>query len=616
MFVSLPLGTYVASFNRKISGRREGMLATLSANARIVLEARYLRRGHDGAVTETAEEMFERVARAVAEAEVLHGPASEARRWEERFHNMLSLLDFLPNSPTLMNAGTDLGQLSACFVLPIEDSMESIFGSLRDMAIVQKTGGGTGFSFSHLRPENDFISSTGGTASGPVSFMKIYDCATENIKQGGKRRGANMGVLLVDHPDIQEFVNAKRDGKSLRNFNLSVGITDDFMRAVSENRGFSLRRPANGRTVSRQNAQELFESICQAAWETGDPGLIFIDTISRSNPTPAIGEIEATNPCGEVPLLPYESCNLGSINLPHLVTQRSGKTSVDWEKLSSLVDDAVRFLDDVISVNKFPLDSIKTATLGNRKIGLGIMGFAELCILLGVSYASEEALLLADNLMSFISFEATKASTVLAQERGSFPNWPESIYAKKNLKMRNATRTSIAPTGTISIIAETSSGIEPLFALAYRRLNVLNQQTLTEFNPLFLRYLEKHKLAKQSVLSAVAHHGRLNQDSQLPDSVRRLFVTALDIPPEHHVRMQATFQRHVDNAVSKTVNLANNATPGDVRQVYRIAYELGCKGVTTFRYGSTEERVLELGVDQPLHELEHFAKCDPHACRV
>jgi ribonucleoside-diphosphate reductase alpha chain len=595
---------------------KAGTVPELSKNALQVLEARYLRRDEGGRITESPVQLFERVARAISEAELLYGPAAEARRWEERFHTIMTSLDFLPNSPTLMNAGAELGQLSACFVLPIEDSMESIFGSLRDMALIQKTGGGTGFSFSHLRPENDFISSTSGTASGPVSFMKIYDCATENIKQGGKRRGANMGMLRVDHPDIEQFINVKRDGTTLRNFNLSVGVTDEFMRAVDESSAFSLRHPASGREIARRNARGLFESICQAAWETGDPGLIFLDTIGRTNPTPACGWIETTNPCGEVPLLPYESCNLGSINLSHLVVDEGAGTTVDWTKLGLLISDAVRFLDNAISVNRFPIDPVKQATLANRKIGLGVMGFAELCILLGISYASEEALRLADSLMRFISSEATKASNRLARERGSFPNWKQSIYAKKNLPLRNATRTSIAPTGTIGIIAETSSGIEPLFALAYRRVNVLNRETLTEFNPLFLRYLEKKKLARQSVLEAVARRGRIDNEVDLPEDVRRLFVTALDIAPEHHVRMQAAFQAHVDNAVSKTVNLPNDARPEDVATVYNRAYQLKCKGVTAFRYGSRKERLLELGLGESVYEREHFAKCDPAACRV
>jgi ribonucleoside-diphosphate reductase alpha chain len=591
------------------------MVAELSQNAQRVLEARYLRRDASGQIVETPAQLFERVARAISEAELYFGSAAEARRWEERFHDMLSSLDFLPNSPTLMNAGTPLGQLSACFVLEIEDTMESIFGTLRDMALVQRTGGGTGFSFSHLRPAGDIVSSTGGTASGTVSFMKIYDCATENIKQGGKRRGANMGALRVDHPDIEEFINSKRDG-SLRNFNISVGATDEFMVAVEANGELLLRHPANSRVVGRRSARALFTAICDAAWATGDPGLLFLDTIARTNPTPAVGQIECSNPCGEVLLLPYESCNLGSINLAHVVIEHSNVPAVDWGRLRTLVHDGVRFLDDVITVNRFPIEPTAQITLANRKIGLGVMGFAEMCILLGISYASEEAVRTASDVMSFISREARAASARLAEERGVFPNWERSIYASRGLHVRNATQTSIAPTGTISIIAGTSSGIEPLFALAYRRKNVLGQQLLTEFNPLFLRYLEQRWLASKGVLDHVAHHGRISEGADVPDDIRRLFVTALEIPSEQHVRIQAAFQQHVNNAVAKTVNLPADATREEVAAIYRLAHQLGCKGVTVFRYGSKAEQVLELGVDEVPYEREYFTKCDPGACRL
>jgi ribonucleoside-diphosphate reductase alpha chain len=528
---------------------------------------------------------------------------------------MMASLDFLPNSPTLMNAGTGSQQLSACFVLPIEDNIESIFGTLRDMALVQRTGGGTGFSFSHLRPANDFIASTGGTASGPVSFMKIFDCATENIKQGGKRRGANMGVLCVDHPDIEQFINAKLDEKTLCNFNISVGVTDRFMKAAKQGADFPLLHPSDGRVIGSRNARWLFEAICHAAWQSGDPGLVFLDAIARGNPTPASGNIECTNPCGEVPLLPYEACNLGSVNLAHMVCEENKVAAVDWEKLTRIVHEAVRFLDDVISVNSFPLNLIEDVTLGNRKIGLGVMGFAELCILLGISYDSVDGLHLANKVMRFIANEALRASVLLAEERGPFPNWKHSKYYD-TLRPRNATLTSIAPTGTIGIIAGTTSGIEPLFALAYRRTRVLNQQTLTEFNPLFLRYLEQRKLAHKDLLDSVAHYGTLQNDANVPKDIRRLFNTALEITPEHHVRMQATFQKHVDNAVSKTVNLPTSASPADVGKVYRLAHELGCKGVTVFRYGSKAEGFLQLGVGESAYEREHFAKCDPGACRL
>ena len=584
----------------------------ISENAKRVLDARYLRRDSDGRIAETPEQLFERVARAVSEAELVHGSASDAMYWEERFHRMLTALDFLPNSPTLMNAGTPLSQLSACFVLPIEDSMESIFGTLRDAALIQRTGGGTGFSFSHLRPAGDPIASTGGTSSGPVSFMKIYDCATENIKLGGRRRGANMGVLRVDHPDIEEFIEAKRDGVSLRNFNISVGATDEFLSAVESDGDLALRHPADARVVRSVPARRLFDDICDAAWATGDPGLIFLDTIARTNPLPSCGVIEATNPCGEVPLLPYESCNLGSINLSHFVKERDGVASVDFERLRTQVEEGVRFLDDVISVNRFPLGAISQATLANRKIGLGVMGFTELCILLGVSYASDQAILLADQLMEFIAREARLASARLAEQRGVFPNWNASIYRASGLRLRNATQTSIAPTGTISIIAGTSSSIEPLFALAYRRRHVLGEQTLTEFNPLVLRHLARLGHDTTKLADSIASTGLL----ELAGETTNLFRTALEIPPEQHVRIQAAFQKHVDNAVSKTVNLPTDASPRDVAAAYLLAHQLGCKGVTVFRYGSKSAPMLELGLGETPEEREHFTKCDPEDCRL
>lgn len=584
--------------------------AEISENGLRILKARYLRRDRRGEIIETPEQLFERVARAVADAELLHGTAADARQWEERFHCMMSNLDFLPNSPTLMNAGTPLGQLSACFVLPIEDTMESIFGTLRDAALIQRTGGGTGFSFSHLRPAGDIVQSTGGVSSGPVSFMKIYDSATENIKLGGRRRGANMGVLRADHPDIEEFVNAKKDGSSLRNFNISVSASDQFMKAVDSGTEWVLRHPADGHEVRTICARHLFDEICEAAWSTGDPGLIFSDIIGRANPLPACGEMEATNPCGELPLFPYEACNLGSINLSHFTAETGNTAGVHWDRLRDQVFDAVRFLDDVISVNHLPLEEVARATLANRKIGLGVMGFAELCILLGVSYASEKAVELADELMEFIAREARMASIRLAEERGVFPNWKGSLYASRGIAIRNATQTSIAPTGTISIIAGTSSGIEPLFGLAYRR-HVLGGQTQIEFNPLLLRH--SHRLGRDAkdVLKAVATSGRLESSDPM-----KLFVTALEVPPQQHVQILAAFQKHVDNAVSKTVNLPAHALPEDVRRAYQFAYKLGCKGITVFRYGSGSEQVLELGVGESVEEKDYFTRCDPGACRL
>ena len=592
------------------------MAAKISENGLRVLEARYLRRDNQGRVIETPEQLFERVAHAVAQAELPYGTSADAKFWKVRFLEMLAGLDFLPNSPTLMNAGTSLGQLSACFVLPVEDTMESIFGTLRDAVLIQRTGGGTGFSFSRLRPAGDHIASTGGTSSGPVSFMKIYDCATENVKLGGRRRGANMGVLRVDHPDIEEFINVKRDGVSLRNFNISVGATEEFMAAVEAGSEFALRHPSTGVVVRRVSARKLFDAVCDAAWATGDPGLIFLDTIARTNPLPACGPIESTNPCGELPLLPYESCNLGSINLVHFVSASHGAFIIDWTRLGQQVRDGVRFLDNVISVNRFPLDQVARTTLANRKIGLGIMGFAELCILLGVSYSSGQAIALAEELMAFIQQEARLASIQLAEERGVFPNWGESTYASSGPRLRNATQTSIAPTGTISIIAGTSSSIEPLFALAYRRRHVLGEQTLPELNPLVRRHLQRLGMDTTTLLESIASTGRLLDTSQANDKLRKLFVTALEITPEQHVRVQAAFQKHVDNAVSKTVNLPSEASPQDVADAYRLAHQLGCKGVTVFRYGSRSEQTLQLGVGETVEEREYFAKCDPNACRL
>lgn len=592
------------------------MRASISENGRKVLQARYLRRDASGCVIETPDRLFQRVASAVSEAELQFGSPADASLWEERFCAMLMALEFLPNSPTLMNAGTPLGQLSACFVLPIQDSVESIFDALRNMALIQRTGGGTGFSFSHLRPAGDPVGSTGGTSSGPVPFMKIFDCATENIKVGGKRRGANMAVLRVDHPDIEQFVGAKRDGVSLQNFNLSVGITDEFMEALQTGRDIALRHPADGRELGRLSPPKLFSGICEAAWATGDPGLVFLDTIERSNPTPAIGQLECTNPCGEVPLLPYEACNLGSINLVRFIAKPDGGAAVDYERLRDRVHAAVRFLDDVIAVNRYPLEAIEKTTVGNRKIGLGVMGFAEACILLGLPYASGAAREFAGQVMGFIAREARIASAQLAGERGAFPNWAHSVHAAHGERVRNATLTSIAPTGTISIIAGTSSGIEPLFALAYRHENVLAADTLAELNPLLLRFLDSQKISSGDILEEVLKTGTLDSVTGFPAHARDLFQTALAIAPEQHVRMQAAFQRHVDNAVSKTVNLPHDATPQDVAQVYLLAYRLGCKGVTVYRYGSKSKQVLELGVGENAEFREKFAKCDPEACRL
>ncbi len=601
-------------YGATISSLREAE-PKLNENSMRVLSARYLRRDVQGNVTESPRQMFERVARAVSEAELVFGPASNARLWEERFYDTMASLDFLPNSPTLMNAGTQLGQLSACFVLPIEDTLESIFQALSNMALIQRSGGGTGFSFSNLRGRGELLRSSGGMSSGPVSFMKIFDAATENIKLGGRRRGANMAVLRVDHPDIEAFIESKRGGRSgLSNFNLSVAATDEFMAAVQSGGELALRT-CEGRIIRSLPARTLFDDICRAAWETGDPGLVFMDTINRANPTPAEGRIESTNPCGEVPLLPYESCNLGSINLTHFVSAKSLDRRVEWDRLRKTIHDAVRFLDNVITVNRYPLPEVQHATDARRKIGLGIMGFAETCILCGISYASEAALAFAEELMGFIAAEARQASASLADERGAFPTWSRSRLAASGWKVRNATQTSIAPTGTISLIAGTSPGIEPLFALAYRRVGVLEGQTLVELNPVFGRYLESNAKGG-SITETVMRTGSLAGQDEMAPELKRLFVTALEVPPEQHVRIQAAFQKHVDNAVSKTVNLAADASVEQVASAYWLAYKLGCKGITIFRYGSKADQVLKLGAEEEPYEREYFTRCDPGACKL
>ena len=588
----------------------------LTKNARRVLEARYLIRDAERQVVETPEELFERVARAIAHAELLLGNARQRAYWEEQFYRVLASLDFLPNSPTLMNAGTPLGQLSACFVLPVEDTMEGIFEALKQMALVQRTGGGTGFAFSRLRPRGDVVASTGGEASGPLSFMKIFDTATEHIKQGGKRRGANMGVLRVDHPDIMEFITSKLDGQTLRNFNLSVGVTDAFMEAVRRDRHYDLIHPGTGRPVGELRAKDVFDAVVKAAWQTGDPGLLFLDTVNRTNPVPHLGLIEATNPCGEIPLLPYESCNLGSINLAHVVMMRDGHAVIDWERLRATVRVAVRFLDDVIEVNRYPIPEIERMTRGTNKIGLGVMGFAEMLIRLGVSYDSADAVRLAEHVMRVVADEALATSQVLAEERGVFPCWKGGAHEAQGVRVRHATRTAIAPTGTLSLIAGTSASIEPLFALAYRRTHILEGQVLYEVAPLLREYLDRHGADAERLTDQVMEKGRLSDIQGMPEEVKRLFVTALEIPPEQHLQVQAAFQRHVDNAVSKTINLPHDARPEDVHQAYWQAWELGLKGITIYRYGSKSAQVLELGAHEESHDYDHASPCDPEECKV
>jgi ribonucleoside-diphosphate reductase alpha chain len=566
----------------------------LSENAVKVLEKRYLSKDETGKLLENPEDMFKRVAKAIAAADEKYVSPSDLKKTEDEFFDMMENLEFLPNSPTLMNAGRPLGQLSACFVLPIEDTMEGIFETIKNAALIHKSGGGTGFSFSRLRAKGAAVNSTGGVASGPVSFMKVFNSATEAVKQGGTRRGANMGILRVDHPDIREFITCKQDNNDITNFNISIAITEEFMEAAKNNEKYNLIDPKTKTAVAQENAREIFDMIVDNAWKNGEPGIVFIDRLNRDNVIPEVGMIESTNPCGEQPLLPYESCNLGSLNLSIMVKNTAGKPEVDYEHLKSTVVKAVHFLDNVIDVNKYPLPQIDEMTRGSRKIGLGVMGWADMLCKLNIPYNSQKAFTLAEKIMHFIQEESHKASIELAEQKGVFPLYEKSVYKELGVRIRNATTTTIAPTGTLSIIAGVSSGIEPLFAISYIR-NVMDNDELIEANPLFKQIAMIDGFYSDDLMKRVARNGSIKGFPEIPKSIQNVFVTAHDVTPELHVKMQAAFQKYTDNAVSKTVNLSHDATKDDVRTVFELAHKTYCKGVTIYRDGSREAQVLNIG---------------------
>lgn len=565
----------------------------LTSTARVVLEKRYLKT-ENGKVSETPEDMLYRVAAVVAAVEKDYGKSDkEVQTLTKDYYKMMAELEFMPNSPTLMNAGRDLGQLSACFVLPIEDSLEDIFDAIKHAAMIHKSGGGTGFSFSRIRPKNSSVRSTGGVASGPVSFMKVFNAATEAVKQGGTRRGANMGILRVDHPDILEFIQCKENNDDITNFNISVGITAEFMEALYAQKNFELIDPHTKKPVGELFAPDVFQKIVDHAWRNGEPGIVFLERLNRDNPTPQLGEIEATNPCGEQPLLPNEACNLGSINLNVMTTEADGKTVIDWQRLARITRLATRFLDDVIDANQYPLEIIDRMVKGNRKIGLGVMGFADMLIRLQIPYSSEEAVDYAEKIMNFIQIEARLESEVLARERGTFPNYKGSTYEGVR-ELRNATVTTIAPTGTISMICGASSGVEPIFAVAYTK-NVMDGTAFIEANPIFEKYVHDLELNEEGLLDKIAQTGSVQELAEAPGWLQDIFVTAQEIAPEWHIRIQAAFQKYTDNAVSKTINFANSATREDIARSYLLAHELNCKGLTVYRDGSRVEQVLSAG---------------------
>ncbi|MBI4807315.1 MAG: vitamin B12-dependent ribonucleotide reductase [Desulfovibrio sp.] len=589
----------------------------LNQNAKLVLAKRYLRKGPEGDPVENEQALFWRVAQAIAKEEAKYKKSSwKAKELARAFYDLMISFKFLPNSPTLMNAGTDLGQLAACFVIPVGDSMDEIFDAVKHAALIHKSGGGTGFSFSRLRPASARVGSTGGVASGPISFMRIFNTATEQVKQGGTRRGANMGILRVDHPDILDFIRCKEREGDLNNFNISVALTESFMQAVENDESYDLVAPHTKEVTGKLKAREVFSILVQKAWESGDPGIIFLDRINRDNPTPALGEIESTNPCGEQPLLPYEACNLGSLNLA-LMTNDS-REGIDWEELKRVVHLGVRFLDNVIDASVYPLERITDMVHSNRKIGLGVMGFADLLFQLNVPYDSQEALKLAEKIMDFIQVESKAASKELADERGPFPNYTKSVFVdRKQGPYRNATTTTIAPTGTLSILAGCSSGVEPLFALSFAR-HVMDGEKLVESNPFFEAAVKAAECHSPKLMEEVAAKGSISHIDYIPEDIRRVFVTAMDIEPLWHLKMQAAFQKYTDNAVSKTVNLPTSSTQDEIWRIYWLAYELGCKGVTVYRDGCKAGQVLCTGdgskQEKPDERAESKVRHRPDVC--
>ena len=575
----------------------------LTDNASVVLQRRYLSKDREGNVLEDPDGMFRRVAHNLSQSDLEYG-ATEAERQstEDAFYQVMRRLEFLPNSPTLMNAGRELQQLSACFVLPVEDSLDSIFTKVKQTALIHKSGGGTGFAFSRLRPEGDVVGSTGGVASGPVSFINAFDAATDVVKQGGTRRGANMGILHVTHPDILSFITSKEDGVHLSNFNISVAVTEDFMRRVEHDQAYDLVNPRTGHITGQLNAREVFQRMTELAWRTGDPGIVFLDRINRDNPNPQLGDIESTNPCGEQPLLPYESCNLGSLNLARMVRYDGDDVAIDWQRMTEVIKTAVHMLDSVIDMNDYPIDEIADMSRRTRRIGLGVMGWSDLLIQLGVRYDSDEALELAERVMQFIQRETYRASEELSEARGTFPEWEHSAYNRglNPQRMRNSAPVTIAPTGTISIIAGASSGIEPLFALSFVR-NVMDRTRLVEGNNYFEAVARNEGFYSEELMEQLAAVGSL-EELDVPQWVKDVFRVSHDIDPRWHVKMQGAFQKYTDNAVSKTINFPHDATVEDVAEAYESAYALGCKGITVYRDGSKAEQVLSTGANDASSE--------------